>query len=78
MIGFYPDLILQKINKIKVLLIVADEQKSGGVLIKKEVKKIQKILNNLTVSFFSNTGHNIHVEKEDLFIREMTNFLNIK
>ena len=78
LIGFDPDLILRKINKIKVLLIVADEQKSGGVLIKKEVKKIQKILNNLTVSFFSNTGHNIHVEKEDLFIQQMTDFLNIK
>ena len=78
LIGFNPDLILKKINKIKILLIVADEQKSGGVLIKKEVEKIKKILNNLTVLFFSNTGHNIHVEKEDLFIQEMINFLNIK
>ena len=74
--SFSSNEIISQISKINTLLLVGDPIKTGNVIIPKEIRHLENIMSKIKVVNFQNTGHNIHEEKYDDFMKEILFFLN--
>ncbi|MDG2101377.1 MAG: alpha/beta hydrolase [Dehalococcoidia bacterium] len=74
--SFSSNKIISKISNIDTLLLAGDPKKTGNVIIPEEIKYIENIIDKIKVVYFKNTGHNIHEEKYNDFMKEILIFLN--
>jgi pimeloyl-ACP methyl ester carboxylesterase len=74
--SFSPNDIISLISDVNTLLLVGDAKKTGDVIIPEEIKYLKNIMSKIKVVNFKNTGHNIHEEKYNDFMKEILYFLD--